>query len=1018
MCFFDFFFGMNFSSSSSSSCELMVDCSPWCVAIMLVVFDESQGQIIKAIYPSNNVRYSFLLLFLFFSSFLSFFLSFSQLNSQMLNDIKMLSMPDCLPAGSNHQLQYLIRIRNKSTNENNDCLNCFVLFSQSRDSSYKRGFSQRSLVLICKHTFSTLANSILYQLGNVLDNLYKSSTSSSSSISPSQSSSLSHSSSSTDSNFNNIVSAIEVAYQHFLGWPRPKAGEKLLLPFYGEIVIFNVPPLMTYVDSGIDPPIGNITNELIEKNHVHTGLGRGVGLFSDEDLVGLLKTFGLLSHIWILWELVVTGKDILVWAPSPDICSRIVSALVSLAAPLSYGGDFRPYINPYDNDVGLISSVSQMKYEIKIKNKDNPTSNSSINTNNVQTDPSASSIFDFNISTSENLSPESPSPRGTNLVSNGTRIGTLDIPTHERIFTDFHDMSICYSTSTQETTPTTSATTTTTFSAAIDSYGPATPIIRAISRNNTIPNQNQGSCLGNCANPSTNSRLTSLIVGITNPFLLKTFSHFDVAIFLPMCSLSPIKFNSGTNLGSPSHIDTITRAAVDGNVSPHSAARSRKKSLYSSRSSTNENKSNSSYESSSSAPSSPFSSRVTNVEFPCSINRVNMNASLEDNHERWMQSGGAGTSGHGKGTSLLTLREQVSVKQDSRIVQLLSSSSIADDVSKEKLFSTLTSFDEEFDSSQETERDSIIRNMLIREHFRQLTHSLMKPFESHFQPKSFSVPESVTSTSSSILLSLPIISSTSSFPSLPSLSFSSSLSSSSTTTTTTSSSRTTKSITSTSTTAMTLSSSAMTSNTTKTTTTLMSNSPGRHLPLANGGWEIFDPTSNLAKPLPPNGINSAISPTRRIGASFLWLYRNPLELLGNESLDTLVQNYRKNSAKLIPNCFIPSKTQTLFVLFGESDTFQNFYLWRRKHLSVQLMMEMALACSMLTGDELIEQFAIEKGSDVVTEKQVRELAVRISLYIRTLNNIQTESTSTLQELIERMNEHLNVISNLCDSMSK
>jgi hypothetical protein len=89
------------------------------------------------------------------------------------------------------------------------------------------------------------------------------------------------------------------------------------------------------------------------------------------------------------------------------------------------------------------------------------------------------------------------------------------------------------------------------------------------------------------------------------------------------------------------------------------------------------------------------------------------------------------------------------------------------------------------------------------------------------------------------------------------------------------------------------------------------------------------------------------------------------------------------------------------------------------------MMEMALACSSLTGQELIEQFAIEKGSDVVTERQVRELSFRIELYIETLRHLWTGSSEgeessrgTMELLLVKMYDHLKVIQSLSETMQQ
>lgn len=790
-------------------------------------------------------------------------------------------MPDCLPAGSSHQMQFLIRIREKELDHPNYFLNCFVSFTQSRDASYKRGFSQRSLVLICKHTYSILAYSLLHQLNLVLDGLQKPSLSSS------------------DEYNSNIISAIEVAYQHFLGWPHPRAGERLYLPFYGEIVIFDVPSLMTYVDCGINSE-NNQQGVDVEKNHINTGLGSGAGIFGDEDIVGLFKSLGLLPHLWTLWELVITGKDILVWAPSADLCSRLVSALVSLAAPLAYGGDFRPYLNPYDSDVALIAELSRKKFE------------SSANEGVCKSPPCIPSPKPREINESfsvfevfESPNADFPPPIGTNSVSNGVRVGTLDIPTHEGNFSEFHDMVVRYT------------------HTEVDTLGPTSiSITRAISENFSSGQKTSGSSLGNFANPKA-KRYTSMIVGITNPFLLKSFSHFEAAIFLPICSLSPIRFRSSTNLGSPSKIAVNVKTTTDGNVSPLSASKSRKKSLYSSRSSTNESPSD----------FSDSSARQSAVQYKCSFNKVSPETSLEEIHERWIHYGGAGTVGSSGGSSMIVVRHSVSVKPDSRIMELLSNPNLVEDLNQNKFPFSFDSTNEDGSITESREeRDSTIQNMLIREHFRHLTHALMKPFESHFQPRA-----------------VPLNHNSSTYSSSPS-------------------------------------------------------SPPR--------WENSSPSfsSGIA-------ISTVSSPTRRIGASFLWLYRNPLELLGNEPMSILVETYRHTS-KNIPTCFSSSKRHRLYIQFAESDTYLNFYYWRRRHLCVQLMMEMALACSTLTGQELIEQFAIEKGSDIVTERQVRELTIRIQLYIQTLQNIQTNSRDITESLVMKMLDHLEVISSLTQSMIK
>lgn len=48
------------------------------------------------------------------------------------------------------------------------------------------------------------------------------------------------------------------------------------------------------------------------------------------NLVSLLGPLGLLQHVWVLWEMMVMGMDVVVYAPSPTLVSYLVLSLASL----------------------------------------------------------------------------------------------------------------------------------------------------------------------------------------------------------------------------------------------------------------------------------------------------------------------------------------------------------------------------------------------------------------------------------------------------------------------------------------------------------------------------------------------------------------------------------------------------------------------------------------------------------------------------------------------------------------
>lgn len=91
------------------------------------------------------------------------------------------------------------------------------------------------------------------------------------------------------------------------------------------------------------------------------------------EVAGLFQELGLFScfqahigHLWKLWELVITGQPLLVFAATPQECGDAVLAAVSLIAPISYGGDFRPYFTIYDGDFREIADAHDASKGVKL----------------------------------------------------------------------------------------------------------------------------------------------------------------------------------------------------------------------------------------------------------------------------------------------------------------------------------------------------------------------------------------------------------------------------------------------------------------------------------------------------------------------------------------------------------------------------------------------------------------------------------------------------------------------------
>ena len=243
------------------------------------------------------------------------------LSSEALSDLQMLSMPENLASGKEHgvhTVKFCFRVRGHL---------CFATFRQYRDGSATRGYNSQSVILVSPGlTFIGLFYELLDRLADVLKD--------------------------SDSTAAPSSQALEIAFQHFKSWPVPREGAQLSLPFLGSIIPYVCPS----IPAAATAPAAAAS-----------------GLFSDASLVQLGQRHGLLpTLLWTLWELVVTGSDVVVYSPSAEVCSAVVVALVSLAAPLPFAGDYRPYLSLSDSDTSALSSSDTGKAKGRIVGITNP----------------------------------------------------------------------------------------------------------------------------------------------------------------------------------------------------------------------------------------------------------------------------------------------------------------------------------------------------------------------------------------------------------------------------------------------------------------------------------------------------------------------------------------------------------------------------------------------------------------------------------------------------------------------
>uniref|UniRef100_A0A8C7MIR7 DENN/MADD domain containing 6Aa n=2 Tax=Oncorhynchus TaxID=8016 RepID=A0A8C7MIR7_ONCKI len=264
--------------------------SAWLHCICVVGFDLELGQAVEVIYPHH-----------------------SKLSEKEKTSICYLSFPDS-NSGCLGDTQFCFRFRQASGRKSS--LGCFldqfdrdapvclkrdqghyygyVYFRQVRDKSLKRGYFQKSLVLISKLPYVTFFHSLLKL------------------VAPEY--------------FEKQEPCLEAACNDIDRWPTPHPGKILVLPIMGTVMKVRIPTC--YDKPG--------TSQLVQSTQVRMRIA--------------VCFHPVFFHIQMLWELVLLGEALVVMAPSPAESSDTVLALVSCISPLRYCSDFRPYFTIHDNE--------------------------------------------------------------------------------------------------------------------------------------------------------------------------------------------------------------------------------------------------------------------------------------------------------------------------------------------------------------------------------------------------------------------------------------------------------------------------------------------------------------------------------------------------------------------------------------------------------------------------------------------------------------------------------------------
>ncbi|EDV25356.1 uncharacterized protein TRIADDRAFT_23603 [Trichoplax adhaerens] len=283
--------------------------SRWLHCVCIVVFDLELGQAIEDVYPAE-----------------------AELSTSEKRNICYLSFPDSNSAAmGDTQFHFRIRSDRRLELDSSEVLvdrdspavlkpdiahyYGFVYFRQEKDSTSKRGYMQKSVVLLSRlpyvKFFSVISKTV------------------------------------AEGYFEHGMVSIESSCHDIDQWRLPIPGRTLQLPISGKVLQIRIP-------SKKDKPGAVSSPEVYGQAIPAVTI---VSSVQDVDSFSCLQP--VLPHLNVLWELVLVGEPIVVMASTPDICATTVQALINMIKPLKYASDFRPYFTIHDNEFKEYTTKTQ-----------------------------------------------------------------------------------------------------------------------------------------------------------------------------------------------------------------------------------------------------------------------------------------------------------------------------------------------------------------------------------------------------------------------------------------------------------------------------------------------------------------------------------------------------------------------------------------------------------------------------------------------------------------------------------
>ncbi|KAG6827615.1 hypothetical protein H0H92_011072 [Tricholoma furcatifolium] len=263
----------------------------WIIGIAIVDFDVDDGPVIDGIYPP------------------------SVLLPAEAENLAFSSFPDSLQfeeGSQNHSFRIREQLSSVHSEKRPPTKDGFIYgfshFTQKRSAASKRGYEQRSVVVLTHHQFPAFFSLVISIFGPLFQQ--------------------------------HGTPMLEAACQNIASWRDPVPGETLELGFLGSVLRVALPHTINEQQFVPGP---SAVAKYDPKQHI--------AATSSPLIPAPLALFeAIVTQLWSIWECVVLCEPLLVFGTSPAQTSQAVWWLRDLMRPLPFAGDFRPYFTMQDGD--------------------------------------------------------------------------------------------------------------------------------------------------------------------------------------------------------------------------------------------------------------------------------------------------------------------------------------------------------------------------------------------------------------------------------------------------------------------------------------------------------------------------------------------------------------------------------------------------------------------------------------------------------------------------------------------